>query len=98
MSGVCHWAGTRPVLAQCSIVLCLLPSRAARALWPPKRLMIRSAAFDFCSMEDILTNFSLLCKLTSERGSATYAPVRGFDGMGEAFFETDWRCGDWPCG
>ena len=59
MSGSCHWAGTRPVLAQCSIVLCRLPSRAARALWPPKRLMIRSAAFVSCSMADILTNFSL---------------------------------------
>ena len=32
IKGCCHWAGTRPVLAQCSIVLCRLPSRDANAL------------------------------------------------------------------
>ena len=71
MSGICHCAGTRPVLAQCSIVLCLLPSKAASALWPPKRLIIRSAAFIFSSMVDIITNFSLSCK-SRQKGSGQH--------------------------
>ena len=82
MSGICHWAGTRPVLAQCSIVLCRLPSKAASALWPPKRLMIRSAAFVLSSIAGILTIFSLSCKCAPERGRTTYTPVQGFDRMG----------------
>ena len=45
ISGPCHCAGTRPVLAQCSMVDCRLPSRLARAVCPPKRAIMRSAAF-----------------------------------------------------
>src|SRR5262249_32309741 len=86
MSGTCHWAGTRPVLTQCSIVLCLLPSRAASALWPPKRLIIRSAAFVSCCMADILTNFSLLYQFAPEGGGPTYAPAQGFAGRTEGLF------------
>ena len=62
--GRCHWAGMRPVLAQCCTVLCRLPSRLDRADWPPKRWMICSAGFFCVSITWRLPIFSLLVNQT----------------------------------